>query len=195
MSLYCIDDPTKPSINNNNAFCRLSFVGSDLYLQCFVIFFVFDILKSIGNNIRMRVFIHSLLLSAIGFINASNSYHDDKSFEKDAALIYISTVVASGYLIIALVTLLIFGTFCLVFVSYILVMNDLDDGYQCNSSIIVRKGVGFILLISIGMVLAMPYIYIFVTGAVDEIGTPPIHSLVYYIVSLILFVYDIQYVE
>eukprot|EP01084_Bolivina_argentea_P138270 243457_1 len=102
MRLYCIDDPTKPSINNDNAFCRLSFMGSDLYLQAFLIFYCLDILKSYGDNIRARVFIHSMLLSAVGFMNAGNTFHDDETFSKDTALIFASTVVATGYLIIAL---------------------------------------------------------------------------------------------
>lgn len=195
MHLYCIDDPDNSNINNDNAFCRLSFMGSDLYLILFILYFVGDILWSYGDKIRVRFFINSMLLSAVGFMNAGNSYHDDKSFEKDKALVFISTVVATGYLIIALVTLAVFVTFTLTFCGYIIVMSDSGDGITCDPSKIVRKGMGFILLIAIGMVLASPYIFIFVTGAVDEIGTPPIHSLVYYMVGAVLFVYDLQFVK
>eukprot|EP00483_Globobulimina_turgida_P003020 UN03025 len=170
-------------------------MGSDLYLPIFLIFYCLDIMKSCGNHIRCRVFIHSLLLCCVSFINASNTYHDDAEFKKDAALIFASTVVASGYLIIALISALIFGTICLVCCSYWLTMSETNDGYSCNSSPIIRKIIGFMLLCAIGLVLTSPYIYIFVTGSVDEIGTPPIHSLSYFILGLVLFVYDLQYVK
>ena len=41
------------------------------------------------------MFVQSVLLTAVGFINAGNAFHDDSEFKKDSALIYASTIVAS----------------------------------------------------------------------------------------------------
>ena len=154
-----------------------------------------DLMKGYGNRIRVRVFVQSMLSTAVGFINGGNSFHDDSEFIKDSALIYASTIVATGYLVIALIAVAIFSGFCLVTISYILLMAEADDGYECNSCPMMRKTIGAGLLIGIGMVMTSPYIYIFVTGSVDEIGTPPIHSLLYFVVGTVLFVYDLQFVR
>merc|ERR1712228_649707 len=167
--LYCIDDVNDAKINNKNAFCRLSFIGSDLYLQAFLLFYAMDIFKGYGDKIRVRVFVQSVLLTIVGFIHGGNAFHDDSEFVKDTALIYASTVVASGYLMIALIAVSIFSGFSLVTISYCLLMAEADDGYECNSCPVMRKSIGSGLLIGIGMVLTSPYIYIFVTGSVDEI--------------------------
>jgi len=193
--LYCIDDPNQMSMANRNAFCRMSMVGSDLYGILFLYFFAADVLQSVGDRIRVRIFVHSALLSAVGFLNAANSFHDDTKFVSDIALVWISSVVGSGYLIIAIASLTVFLTFTVVFCGYMLTMSDAGDGITCNPSKLVRKALGFCLLTANGMIMTCPYIYIFITGRLNEIGMPSIHSLVYNMVALALFVYDLQYVQ
>ena len=158
-------------------YCRVLNTAESIFVASFSLYLAVDVIKSIGDDIRIRLVIKSLLLairSILFFVywnKAVNEYMDNSyNFPEDEFLYRTS---AGGNLLAAIVC-------CLVILIVAIRYTNSDKKLHP----FIPRLLGFLLLMAMGSSLLM--------YSVAYVGS--IQKSFYFVVACILIVYDLQYV-
>ena len=161
-------------------YCRVLYVGSSIFAALFTFYLAIDFMKSIGNNIRVRLGAKAAILALRSFLWFAywnfvlNRYLDDINdiIGERPELEYLWTAMSGGNMLAGLV--------CSIIV--LLVAIGYGTPYKRLHPFIARL-LGFCLLAGIG---TSTVIYV-----LDDVSWA--QKSLYYAVASVLIVYDLQY--
>lgn len=164
-----LDEETK-------GYCRSLYTASSIFVASFSLYLAVDVIKSVGDDIRIRLVIKSLLLALRSFLwfvywnKEVNDYMDSSSNYPEDEFLYRTS--AGGNLLTAIVC-------C--FVILIVAIGYTNSDKKLHP--FIARFLGFLLLMAMGSSLL---IY-----AIADVTF--IQKSFYFVVACVLIVYDLQY--
>ena len=150
-------------------YCHAYFTGSSIFVAFFTLYLAVDVVKAIGNGIRVRLVVQSMLIALRSFLlfaylnDTLNQIADNLEFK------FLIRTVSAGHLCAAMICSVI-----MVFAAMRYTIHPL-----------VPRILACLLMISIGVTLAL-----YLVGGFASVVT---QISLYYAVAAALVAYDLQY--